>query len=126
MSHSLSSFPIIRFILIESLNTDYGDKYVYPLFQKTISYDANGDKGEIVVVYSGTAERAINRALAGVIPENYTKGEKTYAFKEWKLDGGVYKAEMTSIPYVRKAVPRFSVTVADRAYCTEAPMQKER
>ena len=95
--------------------TDYGDKYVYPLFQKTISYDANGDKGEIVVVYSGSAERAINRALAGVIPEDYTKGEKTYTFKEWKLDGGVYKAEMTSIPYVRKAVPRFSVAVADRA-----------
>ena len=95
--------------------TDYGDKDVYPLFQKTVSYDANGNKGAIVVIYSGTAERAINRALAGVIPEDYTKGEKTYTFKEWKQENGVYKAEMTSIPYVRKAVPRFSVTVADRA-----------
>ena len=45
------------------LSTEYGDKDVYPLFQKRIPYvDSTGKKGEIVVVYSEKANRDIARA----------------------------------------------------------------
>jgi hypothetical protein len=74
------------------LATDYGDKDVYPLFQKTIRYDAHGETGEIVVIYSGSAEKTIDRALSGVIPADYKKGKVTYTFDKWELKDGVYKA----------------------------------
>ena len=74
------------------LATDYGDKDVYPLFQKTIRYDAHGETGEIVVIYSGSAEKTIDRALSGVIPADYKKGKVTYTFDQWELKDGVYKA----------------------------------
>jgi len=74
------------------LATDYGDKDVYPLFQKTIRYDAHGETGEIVVIYSGSAEKTIDRALSGVIPADYKKGKVTYTFDQWELKDSVYKA----------------------------------
>lgn len=100
------------------LATDYGDKDVYPLFQKTIRYDdARGETGEIVVIYSGSAEKTIDRALAGVIPENYKKGQVTYTFDKWQLKDGVYTATFvdaaTGLPESRSV--GFTVATSGRA-----------
>ena len=100
------------------LATDYGDKDVYPLFQKTIRYDdARGETGEIVVIYSGSAEKTIDRALAGVIPENYKKGQVTYTFDKWQLKDGVYTATVvdaaTGLPESRSV--GFTVATSGRA-----------
>lgn len=72
--------------------TDYGNKSLYPLFQKTLRYNANGKTGEIEVIYTDRADTVIARALASVIPANYTKGKKTFAFDKWELKDGVYTA----------------------------------
>ena len=48
------------------LADEYGDKSIYPLFQKTIRYEIDGKKGEVVIPYSENPERDIARALEGV------------------------------------------------------------
>ena len=77
--------------------TDSGNKSLYPLFQKTIRYDANGVKGEIEVIYTDRAEVTITRALDDVIPANYTKGKSTFAFDKWVLKDGVYTATFKEV-----------------------------
>ncbi|MBR5411794.1 MAG: InlB B-repeat-containing protein [Fibrobacter sp.] len=93
--------------------TDAGNKSLYPLFQKTIRYDANGDKGEIVVIYTDRADTTIARALLSVKPKDYTKNGKTFTFDKWVLEDGVYKAEFKS------ASARFNVVVESRAFNIE-------
>ena len=93
--------------------TDTGNRSLYPLFQKTIRYDANGDKGEIEVIYTGRADTTIARALQGVKPKDYTKNGKTFTFDKWVLENGVYKAEFKS------ASARFNVAVESRAFNIE-------
>lgn len=78
-------------------DTDSGNKSLYPLFQKTIRYDANGVKGEIEVIYTDRAEVTITRALDDVIPANYTKGKSTFAFDKWVLKDGVYTATFKEV-----------------------------
>lgn len=72
--------------------TDSGNKSLYPLFQKTIRYKTNNDEGEIKVIYTDRADTTIARALQGVIPQDYSKGGKTYTFSKWMLEDDVYTA----------------------------------
>ena len=72
--------------------TDSGNKSLYPLFQKTIRYKTNNDEGEIEVIYTDRADTTIARALQGVIPQDYSKGGKTYTFSKWMLEDDVYTA----------------------------------
>ena len=101
--------------------TDYGDKDVYPLFQKTIRYETRDDKGVIKgvieVVYTNNATRDIARALEGVIPEDYTKKNVTYTFAGWTEVNGVYKANMADVlsVYGSARVQSFKVAVNGRA-----------
>ena len=74
------------------LETDMGNKSLYPLFQKTLRYNVNGKTGEIEVIYTDRADTVIARALEGVVVRNYTKGKKNYTFTEWKIKDGVYTA----------------------------------
>ena len=76
---------------------DSGNKSLYPLFQKTIRYDANGNEGEIEVIYTERADTTIARALQGVIPQDYTKGGKTYTFDKWELEDDVYTATFKEV-----------------------------
>ena len=93
--------------------TDYGNKSLYPLFQKTIRYDANGVKGEIEVIYTDRAEVTITRALDDVIPANYTKGKSTFAFDKWVLKDGVYTATF------KKVGTSFNVYASARGFTIE-------
>lgn len=77
--------------------TDTGNKSLYPLFQKTIRYKVNDDEGEIEVIYTDRADTTIARALQGVIPQNYTKGGKTYTFSKWVLEDDVYTATFIEV-----------------------------
>lgn len=97
--------------------TDYGDKDVYPLFQKTIRYETRDGKGVIEVVYTNNATRDIARALEGVIPEDYTKKNVTYTFAGWTEVNGVYKANMADVlsVYGSTRVQSFNVAVEGRA-----------
>lgn len=97
--------------------TDYGDKDVYPLFQKTIRYETRDGKGVIEVVYTNNATRDIARALEGVIPEDYTKKNVTYTFAGWTEVNGVYKANMADVlnVYGSARVQSFNVAVNGRA-----------
>lgn len=72
--------------------TDYGNKSLYPLFQKTLRYNARGDTGTIEVIYTPDADTVVARALAAVIPADYTKDKKTYTFDKWVLEDDVYTA----------------------------------
>ena len=98
-------------------STDYGDKDVYPLFQKTIRYETREGKGSIEVVYTSNALRDVVRALEGVIPGDYTKNNVTYTFAGWSEENGVYKAKMADITSVKgpTSVPLFNVAVNGRA-----------
>ena len=93
--------------------TDSGNKSLYPLFQKTIRYDANGVKGEIEVIYTDRAEVTITRALDDVIPANYTKGKSTFAFDKWVLKDGVYTATF------KKVGTSFNVYASARGFTIE-------
>lgn len=72
--------------------TDYGNISLYPLFQKTLHYNARGDTGTIEVIYTPDADTVVARALAAVIPADYTKDKKTYTFDKWVLEDDVYTA----------------------------------
>ena len=93
--------------------TDYGNKSLYPLFQKTVRYDANGIKGEIEVIYTDRADVTIARALDDVIPANYTKGKVTFAFDKWVLKDGVYTATFKEVG------TRFNVYASARGFTIE-------
>lgn len=93
--------------------TDTGNKSLYPLFQKTLRYDANGDKGEIEVIYTDRADITIERALADVVPANFTKGKKTYTFEKWVLKDGVYTAKFKAVG------ASFDVFAESRAFIVE-------
>ena len=88
---------------------DSGNKSLYPLFQKTIRYDANGDKGEIVVIYTDRADTTIARALLSVKPKDYSKNGVKYTFDKWVLEDGVYTATFKNL------VVRFNVVLDNRA-----------
>ncbi|MCQ2054738.1 MAG: InlB B-repeat-containing protein, partial [Fibrobacter sp.] len=95
------------------LETETGELSFYPLFQKTIKYDARGNKGEIIVIYEDDPTKTIERALNGVIPMDYQEKGKTYTFDKWVLKNGVYTAtftEKTSVIEVAK--PSFGVNVS--------------
>ena len=92
---------------------DSGNKSLYPLFQKTIRYDANGDKGEIVVIYTDRSDTTIARALRSVTPKNYTEGKVTYTFDKWVLEDDVYTATF------RNSSVRFNVVLDSRAFSIE-------
>lgn len=92
------------------LETDYGNKSLYPLFQKTVRYNVNGKTGEIEVIYTDRADTVIARALESVVVKNYTKGKKTYAFTEWKVENGVYTAVFTELKL------SFDVVVDSRSF----------
>lgn len=77
--------------------TDSGNKSLYPLFQKTIRYKTNNDEGEIKVIYTDRADTTIARALQGVIPQDYSKGGKTYTFSKWMLEDDVYTATFIEV-----------------------------
>lgn len=77
--------------------TDYGNKSLYPLFQKTLRYDAKGKTGVIEVIYTSEAETVVARALASVVPADYTKNGRTYTFDKWVLKDGVYEATFKEV-----------------------------
>jgi hypothetical protein len=89
---------------------DSGNKSLYPLFQKIIRYDANGDTGEIVVIYTDRADTTVARALLSVKPKDYTKGGKTYTFDKWVLEDDVYTATFKNLTV------RFNVVLDNRAF----------
>ena len=89
---------------------DSGNKSLYPLFQKTLRYDANGDKGEIKVIYTDRADTTIARALRSVTPKDYTEGKVTYTFSKWVLEDGVYTATF------KNQTVRFNVVLDNRAF----------
>ena len=91
------------------LETDMGNKSLYPLFQKTLRYNVNGKTGEIEVIYTDRADTVIARALEGVVVRNYTKGKKNYTFTEWKIKDGVYTAVYAEVKL------SFDVVVDSRA-----------
>lgn len=99
---------------------DSGNKSLYPLFQKTIRYDANGDKGEIVVIYTDRYDTTIARALRSVEPKDYTEGRVTYTFNKWVLEDGVYVATF------KKQTVRFNVVLDSRAFSIEEAQVGDR
>ena len=99
---------------------DSGNKSLYPLFQKTLRYDANGDKGEIVVIYTDRADTTIARALRGVTPKDYTKNGKTYTFDKWVLEDGVYTATF------KNQTVRFNVVLDSRSFNIEEAQVGDR
>lgn len=99
---------------------DSGNKSLYPLFQKTLRYDANGDKGEIVVIYTDRADTTIARALRGVTPKDYTKNGKTYTFDKWVLEDDVYTATF------KNQKVRFNVVLDTRSFNIEEAQVGDR
>ena len=99
---------------------DSGNKSLYPLFQKTLRYDANGDKGEIVVIYTDRADTTIARALRGVTPKDYTKNGKTYTFDKWVLEDDVYTATF------KNQKVRFNVVLDARSFNIEEAQVGDR
>ncbi|MCQ2064157.1 MAG: InlB B-repeat-containing protein, partial [Fibrobacter sp.] len=98
------------------LETDMGNKTFYPLFQKTISYNVNGKKGAIEVIYSENAEKNILRALDRVIPEDYSKKNVNYTFDKWILENGTYVAKFVEGQGIRSSVQKnFHVNVVGHA-----------
>ena len=97
--------------------TETGDKNVYPLFQKSVTYKTKDTTGTIIVTYAGGDERnTIEQILSGIIPKDYDKDKKTYAFDKWVLEDGVYVAQyVEKVGFARASVPSFSVTVHGRA-----------
>ena len=90
--------------------TDSGDKILYPLFQKEITYEVDGTKGQIIVAYSETAEYSIFRALDGVKPADYEKEGLTFAVESWiEGDDGVFRPNFTQGISRVAAAPHFSV-----------------
>jgi hypothetical protein len=100
---------------------DYGNKSLYPYFIKTLRYDtygvdnenADGEKGEVVVIYTDRADTTIARALRSVMPKDFTKGKVTYTFNKWILVDDVYTATF------KKLSARFNVTLDTRAFNIE-------
>ena len=99
---------------------DSGNKSLYPLFQKTLRYDANGDKGEIVVIYTDRADTTIARALRGVTPKDYTKNGKIYTFDKWVLEDDVYTATF------KNQKVRFNVVLDTRSFNIEEAQVGDR
>lgn len=99
---------------------DSGNKSLYPLFQKTIRYDANGEKGEIVVIYTDRYDTTIARALRSVVPKDYTEGKVTYTFSKWVLEDDVYEATF------KKQTVRFNVVLDSRAFNIEEAQVGDR
>ena len=99
---------------------DSGNKSLYPLFQKTLRYDANGDKGEIVVIYTDRADTTIARALRGVTPKDYAKNGKTYTFDKWVLEDDVYTATF------KNQKVRFNVVLDTRSFNIEEAQVGDR
>ena len=99
---------------------DSGNKSLYPLFQKTLRYDANGDKGEIVIIYTDRADTTIARALRGVTPKDYTKNGKTYTFDKWVLEDDVYTATF------KNQKVRFNVVLDTRSFNIEEAQVGDR
>lgn len=90
---------------------DYGNKSLYPFFQKTVRYDANGDTGEIEIIYTDRADIDVERALFSVIPADYVENGKTYTFDKWEIEDDVYVAKFKVVgngfavfPYSRTLV----------------------
>ena len=90
--------------------TDTGNKSLYPLFQKTIRYDANGNKGEIEVIFTDRAETTIAYALQSVVPEDYLEDGIRYTFDKWVLEDDIYTAKF------KKLSTRFSVVLDSRSF----------
>lgn len=99
---------------------DSGNKSLYPLFQKTLRYDANGDKGEIKVIYTDRADTTIARALRSVTPKGYTEGKVTYTFSKWVLEDGVYTATF------KNQTVRFNVVLDSRSFNIEEAQVGDR
>ena len=99
---------------------DSGNKSLYPLFQKTLRYDANGDKGEIKVIYTDRADTTIARALRSVTPKDYTEGKVTYTFSKWVLEDGVYTATF------KNQTVRFNVVLDSRSFNIEEAQVGDR
>lgn len=99
---------------------DSGNKSLYPLFQKTLRYDANGDKGEIRVIYTDRADTTIARALRSVTPKDYTEGKVTYTFSKWVLEDGVYTATF------KNQTVRFNVVLDSRSFNIEEAQVGDR
>ena len=99
---------------------DSGNKSLYPLFQKTLRYDANGDKGEIRVIYTDRADTTIARALRSVTPKDYTEGKVTYTFYKWVLEDGVYTATF------KNQTVRFNVVLDSRSFNIEEAQVGDR
>lgn len=100
---------------------DYGNKSLYPYFIKTLRYDtygekevnANGQKGEIVVIYTDRADTTIERALRSVMPKDFSKNGVKYTFNGWKLNEDVYTATF------KRVTVRFNVVLDSRAFSIE-------
>ena len=100
---------------------DYGNKSLYPYFIKTLRYNtygekdvnANGQKGEVVVIYTDRADTTIARALLAVAPKDFSKGGVTYTFNGWTIKDGVYIAKF------KKVSVRFNVVLDSRAFSIE-------
>ena len=100
---------------------DYGNKSLYPYFIKTLRYNtygekdvnANGQKGEVVVIYTDRADTTIARALLAVAPKDFSKGGVTYTFTGWTIKDGVYVAKF------KKVSIRFNVVLDSRAFSIE-------
>lgn len=100
---------------------DFGNKSLYPYFIKTLRYDtygekevnANGEKGEIVVIYTDRADTTIERALRSVLPKDFAKNGVKYTFNGWKLVDGVYVA------IFKRVSVRFNVVLDSRAFSIE-------
>ena len=100
---------------------DFGNKSLYPYFIKTLRYDtygekevnANGEKGEIVVIYTDRADTTIERALRSILPKDFAKSGVKYTFNGWKLVDGVYVA------IFKRVSVRFNVVLDSRAFSIE-------
>ena len=100
---------------------DFGNKSLYPYFIKTLRYDtygekeinANGEKGEVVVIYTDRADTTIARALYSVLPKDFAKNGVKYTFSGWTLKDDVYMATFKRISV------RFNVVLDSRAFSIE-------
>ena len=78
--------------------SEHGDKTLYPLFQKEITYEVDGKQGQIVIEYNGSSKYNVFLALDAMIPEDYSKNGVTYTFEAWKIgEDGVYKPTFTAV-----------------------------
>jgi len=100
---------------------DFGNKSLYPYFIKTIRYNTygekeintNGQKGEIVVIYTDRADTTIARVLLAAVPKDFAKNGVTYTFNGWTFKDGEYIAKF------KKVSVRFNVVLESRAFSIE-------